>query len=42
MGVQFEMPEALESGHTYILYCCDRTGPPHAIGNQVFTAFTVE
>jgi uncharacterized cupredoxin-like copper-binding protein len=45
LGVQFTMPEAFESGRTYLLYCFlqDRTGgPPHAIGNQMFKAFTVE
>lgn len=47
LGATFELFEgaAFESGRTYLLACFiqDRSGgPPHAIANQQYTAFTVE
>jgi hypothetical protein len=41
----FEVPGGFESGRTYLAFCflSDRAGgPPHAIANQMFHAFTVE
>jgi hypothetical protein len=41
----FEVPGGFESGRTYLAVCfiSDRAGgPPHAIANQMFHAFTVE
>lgn len=43
--IQFNVPGGFESGRTYIFYCfiADRTGgPPHAIGNKMYKAFTIE
>ena len=43
--IQFNVPGGFESGRTYIFYCfiSDRAGgPPHAIGNQMYKAFTIE
>lgn len=45
LGSQFTVPGGFESGRTYLLACfiSDRAGgPPHAIGNQMYKAFTVE
>jgi len=45
LGSQFTVPGGFESGRTYMLSCFiqDRAGgPPHAIGNQMYKAFTVE
>lgn len=47
LGATFELNEgaSFESGQTYVLACFiqDRSGgPPHAIANQMYTAFTVE
>lgn len=44
LGVQFEPAGPFESGRTYIAVCfiSDRAGgPPHAIGHQMYKAFTV-
>jgi hypothetical protein len=43
-SIQFEVPDGLEAG-TYLFYCfiSDRAGgPPHAIGEQMYTAVVVE
>lgn len=43
--IQFTVPGGFESGRTYIFYCfiSDRTGgPPHAIGNKMYKAVTIE
>lgn len=45
LGAQFTVPGGFESGRTYLLACFiqDRSGgPPHAIGNKMYKAFTVE
>lgn len=45
LGVQFEPASQFESGRTYVAVCfiSDRAGgPPHAIGNKMYKAFTVE
>lgn len=45
LGSQFSLPGGFESGRTYLLACFiqDRAGgPPHAVGNQMYKAFTVE
>jgi uncharacterized cupredoxin-like copper-binding protein len=45
VSTTFEVPGGFEAGRTYLLVCfvSDRTGgPPHAIGNGMVHAFTVE
>jgi hypothetical protein len=45
LGGQFTLPDGFEAGRTYVLACFiqDRAGgPPHAIGQQMYTTFTVE
>jgi plastocyanin len=45
LGGQFTVPGGFESGRTYLLVCfvSDRSGgPPHAIANKMYKAFTVE
>lgn len=45
LGGQFTVPGGFQSGRTYMVVCFiqDRAGgPPHAIGQKMFKAFTVE